>query len=554
MPSYLYLAEIMPFCSKFSEISRMRGNSDLQTQGLILYTSIIFIRSGASGERGWDIIVIMKKRHRFICFILMVILSVLFANGCQVLDMFRVTPPPPAVTTPQLELNQITEIPTLPVVTATPTQSVVSSINYEAPEDIFLKVSKEMLPSKAYDQVVIFGTVSGFTTQTDEWGNYLSTGALELSHHSGTTFTVSCDDFCFYVDARKNHIPSSAVKEGSEIIVFGAAGNEVTDINADMIAVHTLAETPHVTQRPDMSSIGSNLVYTEYELVGMPQMNPIRIQGVELTAVPENTPTADLSQTGTNMDGSSTADSYDYGYYSYYLPTSTPNRPSRTATPEALETIAPTPTKTLNDLLTDRLNHTLETRSIYSFGSYGEKYAVYIEYETDQNRDPRHPTRAMLDILSNSYSFAEYWIPYVENPMFYNWGIVNYGGDWYMPLRVSVDIDPEPGVVDLIVSDRTLRSQSNYDEQKGYIRSFGYSIINRTLFYFYQKENGYGISIGLQDYDLGFDDIPFGYIGTYAEMVPFYSDDLITFFGHRDGKWYYVELGPDPNLPAGYYW
>ena len=74
-----------------------------------------------------------------------------------------------------------------------------------------------------------------------------------------------------------------------------------------------------------------------------------------------------------------------------------------------------------------------------------------------------------------------------------------------------------------------------------------------SRFVFYQKENGYGVSIGLTDYDLGFDDIPFGYLGTYAEMVPFYSDDLITFFGHRNGKWYYVELGPqDPN--AGYYW
>ncbi len=468
--------------------------------------------------------------------------------------MFSITPVPFETSTPQLSLNQITEIPTLPAITATPTLSAGASIEYEPPEDIFIKVSQEMLPAKPHEQVVIFGTVTGFTTQTDQWGNITSASALEISHHSGTEFKVNCDDFCFHVDARKNLLPSSAVKEGSEVIIFGASGDEVTDINADLIAVHTLAEVPHVTDLPDMSQLGSNLAYTEYELVGMPQMNPIRIEGVELTAVPEATPTEEPSQQNTGQDsGSETTGGYDYGYTSWFLPTSTPNRPQRTATPQETEIVEPTPTKTLNDRLTDRLNHTLETRSTYSFGSYGEKYTIYIEYELDQNRDPRYPTRAMLDVMSNSYSFAEYWIPYVENPFFYNWGIVNYAGDWYMSLRTSVDIDPEPGVVDLVYSDRTLRSQTNYDAQKGYIRSFGYSIINRTLFYFYQKENGYGVSIGLTDYDLGFDDIPFGYLGTYAEMVPFYSDDLITFFGHRNGKWYYVELGPQ-NPDAGYYW
>ncbi len=491
----------------------------------------------------------------------MAILLCMLGSGCQVVDMFNmfnITPLPLESATPQISLNQVTDIPTLPVTTSTPTPSAGASVNYEEPTDIFLQVTEEMLPARSYDQVVIFGTVTGFSNRTDAWGNLLAASAFEISHHSGTVFTVNCDDFCFQVDARRNLIPSSSIQEGSEVIIFGASGEEVTDIDADLIAVHTLAEEPHMTEIPDMSQIGNNLVYTEYELAGMPQMNPIRIQGVERTAVPEITPTGEAAPVDTAVD-SSTAATEDtnngYGYYSWFLPTSTPNRPQRTPTPSETGSVAePTPTKTLNERLTDRLNHTLETRSTYSFGAYGEKYSIYIEYEADQNRDPRHPTRAMLDIYSNSYSFAEYWIPYVQNPMFYNWGIVNYGGDWYMPLRVTVDIDPEPGIVDLVYCDRTLRSQSNYDAQKGYIRSYGYSILNRTLFYFYQKENGYGISIGLQDYDLGFDDIPFGYVGTYAEIVPFYADDLITFFGHRNGKWYYVEVGVPENLNAGYYW
>ena len=37
-------------------------------------------------------------------------------------------------------------------------------------------------------------------------------------------------------------------------------------------------------------------------------------------------------------------------------------------------------------------------------------------------------------------------------------------------------------------------------------------------------------------------------------MNPFYSDDLITFFGHRDGRWYYVELTLNEDPYNGYYY
>ena len=157
-----------------------------------------------------------------------------------------------------------------------------------------------------------------------------------------------------------------------------------------------------------------------------------------------------------------------------------------------------------------------------------------------------------MNVMSNGYDFTEFWFPYSQNPMFTNWGIVCYAGDWYLPIRVSVDIDPNPDVTDVIYTDRTIRSQQNYDRERGYIRSFGYSIIDRKLFYFYQNENGYGISIDRQDFDLGFDDIPFGYIGAFSEMDPFYADDMITFFGHRGSQWVYVELRA-PENPYGYY-
>ena len=461
-----------------------------------------------------------------------------FLSGCSMLPIFQRTPIPLETPTPQLSLNQVTDIPTLPPVTVTPTLSLGESVNYLAPGDIFTQVTAEVLPEKAFQPVILFGSVKAFTVQTDVWGQVLPTGGFTLAHHSGTEFQINCDDFCFKVDAKKNLISDEKLVEGSEVIVFGVSGEDVTEINADLVAVHVIREDP-IPREADVSNFPFDLSYNEYELEDFPELNPISIQAAAATSTPIPEPTEEVTaEQPTEVNN----DPYGYGYYYYVRPTSTPNRPQRTPTPDETGTPVPTPTLSLDDHLSARLNHSLETRSSYSYGAYGERYSTYLEYDQEMNRDPSYPTRASMNVDSNGYEFTHYWIPYVENPMFTNWGIVCFAGDWYLPMRLTVDIDPDPGVTDLVFTDRTLRSNSNYDKSRGYIRSFGHSIIDRKLFYFYQKENGYGVSISNQDYDLGFDDIPFGYVGKFSELDPFYSDDLITFFGHRGDKWYYVEI------------
>lgn len=493
----------------------------------------------------------MDKKMRIILKLLGLLILCTFMSGCRMLPIFQRTPVPLETVTPQLSLNQVTDIPTLPPVTATPTLSMGEAVNYVAPGDIFTQVTAESLPEKAFQPVILFGSVGSFTVQTDAWGQVLPTGGFTLSHHSGTEFHITCDDFCFKVDAKKNLIGDEKLVEGSEVIVFGASGEDLTEISADLIAVHVIREDP-VPREADVSNFPFDLTYTEYELEDFPGLNPISIQAAAATSTP--IPTATEAATATP-----TADPYGYGYgygYDYYYygrPTSTPNRPQRTPTPDETGTPVPTPTLSLDDHLSARLNHSLETRSNYSYGAYGERYSTYLEYDQEMNRDPSYPTRACMNVDSNGYEFVNYWIPYVENPMFTNWGIVCFAGDWYLPMRLTVDINPDPDVTDLVFSDRTLRSNSNYDKSRGYIRSFGHSIIENKLFYFYQTANGYGVSISNQDYDLGFDDIPFGYVGKYSELSPFYADDLITFFGHRGDKWYYVEISVSETNQYGYY-
>ena len=497
-----------------------------------------------------DIIENMNQRLKIILSVLAAVLFSLGLSGCRMTGMLQITPVPLETATPKISLNQVTSIPTLPYVTPSPTPPIGDSVRYQDPSDIFLKVKEENLPENPYEPVVIFGTFAGFTSTTDVWGNVTSGNGFKISHHSGAQFSVTCDNFCFYVDANKNLIKSTALKNGSEVIIIGASGESADEINADLVAIHTLAEQPRSAGVPNMSGLPSGMTYTEYELNSFPALSPIRISGAGATATP--LPTATTDPYAGYGAGADVPYAYNYSYYyDYSRPTSTPNRPpTETPTPASTDEPQILPTEDLNDRLEARLNHTLSNRTSYSYGAYGEQYSVYIEYDDELNRDPKHPTRAEINVESNGYAFTEYWLPYIKNPMFYNWGVVCYAGDWYLSLRGVVDIDPEPGVADLVYSDRTIRSQQNFDEQMGYLRSFGFSIIDRKLFYFYQKENGYGISINRQDFDLGFDDIPFGYVGGYTEIDPFYSDDLITFFGHRGGRWYYVEL----NAPELTYW
>ncbi len=95
-------------------------------------------------------------------------------------------------------------------------------------------------------------------------------------------------------------------------------------------------------------------------------------------------------------------------------------------------------------------------------------------------------------------------------------------------------------------------SQLNFDKTNNYFRSFGFSILSNSLFYFYENEKGFGISLNRVDFDLGFDEVPFGMVDKYQELNPFYADNLITFFGRRGDTWYYVEIKEIEN-EDGYY-
>lgn len=317
----------------------------------------------------------------------------------------------------------------------------------------------------------------------------IETDYFTVRHASGLEMKVQCGDFCFYVNDQKKLVDSDALAEGVRTAVFGTTSSEnLLTVEADAVALYVKDGASKASNKTDMSAFPYQLSYEEFELKSAPEINPLKLKPVE---------------------GS------------------------------------------LDANLAARLKTTLSDRTNYRYGLYGESYSTTLEYDQDKNRDPKYPTRANMSVESNSYPFYDFWFPHVDSPYFTNWGLISYGGDWYLPIRMTVDIDPDPTISEIIYSDRTIMSQMNFDRFNRYYRSFGFSIFSKSLFYFFENDKGYGISINRVDYPLGFDEIPFGLVDTYQELNPFYADDLITFFGRRGKTWYYVEL-KEKQIETGY--
>ena len=402
----------------------------------------------------------------------------LFSSGCYLIDAMQPTAAVPEKTA--TSLINLAILPTLPTLPPEATQEATpepeSNIYYDSDASVFAHLTEQPVSSDPNQSVMLIGTVSDYTGLD-----------FSVTNNSGDSFTVDCDDYCFYVDNNKNIISANAIQNGGKVAVFGVTDDEDSgEIHADAIVIDGIVKT-NSALKPDSISLPVGMDYAEYELASPPLAAPLRLQPVE---------------------GS------------------------------------------LEENLANRKMTSLSNRTTFSYGYYGETYTTGLEYAGETNRDPDYPTRANMTVYSNGYEFFNFWFPHVSNPLFYTWGIVNYGGDWYLPIRMTVDINPDPAVTEIIYSDRTIMSQLNFDKSYDYLRTFGFSIINYNLFYFYQQTDGYGISINRTNYPLGFDEIIFGMVGDNQDLNPYYADTLITFFGLRGDTWYYVEI----NAPEETYY
>lgn len=416
--------------------------------------------------------------------VLLPVLAALAFGGCALIDIALDATPLPAVERTPTPLINIAALPTLPKLEAEPTEATDND-GSPAPVQNHEAIQYDNDPD-------IFRDYPGDDFSAEKGSAIRIRGTVEgVGQYSfellspGSKLAVVCDDGCFLTDPAKLTVPFSAVKKGGEVIVYGAKDpDDAAKVIADLIVVREKKAAVRWERKEDLY-LPNGFYYSEYRLDGVPTLNPL----------------------------------------------------SFTTENEALD---------VAEKLAERLKLTLAERNDFTYGMYGEIYSVGTEYANPANRAVGRPTRAQISVYSNAYEFFKTWIPYVNAPYDHLWGILNYGGDWFLPTRLTVDINPDPAVDEIVFSDRAIMSQLNYDRAYGYVRTFGYSILNYNLFYFYERaEDGCGFAISRTDYPLGFDEILFAQPRPYAELNPFYSDYLIGFFGKRGGDWYYGEISAD---------
>jgi hypothetical protein len=410
----------------------------------------------------------LKKRPKVIRLGVLLLLLIVF-SGCSLIQAVEVTPAVLRTPTSLINLTMLPTLPTLGPETVEETPIPDKDIYYDAQSSIFAHFIEQPVPQSPNEAAALRGKVSGGVDSE-----------FKVNAADGTEYTVTCDDYCFAVNDKKEVIGRELITSGSEVIVFGVTdGGKENTLLADVITVNTQKAVERGTVS-DMTYLPAEITYTEFELKNAP-----------------------LS----GFNGLTAADGSD-----------------------------------ISDRIDKRNNTMLSGMTRYSYGVYGEAYSTAIDFKSEFNRDPFHPTRANLTVYSNDYEFMNLWFPAVDNPFFDHSGILNFGGDWFMTIRMTVDINPDPEIAEILYSDRTIMSQLNFDKTYQYVRSFGFSVYDYKLFYFFQRNDGYGFALNRVDYNLGFDEILYGLVDEYQDLNPYYSDNLITFFARRGQSWYLVEL------------
>lgn len=123
-------------------------------------------------------------------------------------------------------------------------------------------------------------------------------------------------------------------------------------------------------------------------------------------------------------------------------------------------------------------------------------------------------------------------------------GIWEVGGDWvleYAEINVAVDEAENTAASDakgqLVWKGVSLNEKDSLDE------IFGFQLLNRRPFYFFEKDDEIGIVFDGKGTMLGFDRVPHYVCCSAAELNPRPSPNMVSFFAQKAGTWYYVEIG-----------
>lgn len=117
-------------------------------------------------------------------------------------------------------------------------------------------------------------------------------------------------------------------------------------------------------------------------------------------------------------------------------------------------------------------------------------------------------------------------------------GLWAYGDEWFIETTQSNKTGEYPYAVgDIIRTGQSLNMLYGYDE------SFGFQLLAEKPFYFYKKDGKFRASYDGQDMVVEYDEVPHYLCCSAGGINPIKSENMVSFFGKKEDKWYYVEIG-----------
>jgi len=112
------------------------------------------------------------------------------------------------------------------------------------------------------------------------------------------------------------------------------------------------------------------------------------------------------------------------------------------------------------------------------------------------------------------------------------------GDDWYVEIvYVNAWSEEQFSKGDIYKNGQSLNEEEGYDE------SFDFQILNGKIFYFFSKDGKLGYNYAGVESALDYDNIPHHLCCSGSTNNPRHYPKMVTFFGGKDDKSYYIELG-----------
>jgi len=115
-------------------------------------------------------------------------------------------------------------------------------------------------------------------------------------------------------------------------------------------------------------------------------------------------------------------------------------------------------------------------------------------------------------------------------------------GHWVLEVAY-VTVTQQDNVIYSDPVGQVYRDGISLNEQYGYEEIFGYQPLGGKPFYFYQQDGVIHISYDGEDLPIWYDKIPHYGCCSSAQVNPRAASNWVSFWGQRDGVWYYTEIG-----------